>query len=90
MWIREFYWLYYRFRSADRKQLHAWLYTSPYFCTHQYTARATFEPDVQFFSTRYLTFFFFLQWDYGKFILKQLDYSPLFSTSDLLVENSGS
>ena len=25
---------------------------------------------------------FFMQWDYGKFILKQLDYSPSFSTSD--------
>ena len=37
-----------------------------------------------------------MQWDYGKFILKQLDYSPSFSTSDmrlvdyLLVDNSGS
>ena len=27
-------------------------------------------------------FFLFMQWDYGKFILKQLDYSPSFSTSD--------
>ena len=41
-----------------------------------------------------------MQFDYGKCILKQLDYSPSFSTSDsqlglrlvdyLLVENSGS
>ena len=37
-----------------------------------------------------------MQWDYGKFILKQLDESPSVSTSDmrladyLLVENSGS
>ena len=32
-----------------------------------------------------------MQWDYGKFRLKQLDYSPSFSTSDSqLVENSGS
>ena len=33
-----------------------------------------------------------MQWDYGKFIQKQLDYSPSFSTSlvdYLLVENSG-
>ena len=49
----------------------------------------------QFFSTRYLKFFLFMQWHYGKFILKQLDYSPSFSTSDslvdyLLAENSGS
>ena len=36
----------------------------------------------QFFSTCYLTFFLFMPWDYGKFILKQLDYSPSFSTSD--------
>ena len=36
----------------------------------------------QFFSTCYLTFFPFMQWDYDKFILKQLDYSPSFSTSD--------
>ena len=37
----------------------------------------------QFFSTHYLTFFFlFMQWDCGKFIPKQLDYSPSFSTSD--------
>ena len=35
----------------------------------------------QFFSTCYLTFFF-MQRDYGNFILKQLDYSPSFSTSD--------
>ena len=36
-------------------------------------------------------FFLFMQCDYGKFILKQLDYLPSFSTSDsLLVENSGS
>ena len=36
-----------------------------------------------------------MQWDYGKFIFKQLGYSPLFSTrlrlvDYLLVENSGS
>ena len=41
-----------------------------------------------------------MQWDCGKFILKQLDYEPEFSTSDsqlglrlvdyLLIENSGS
>ena len=37
-----------------------------------------------------------MQWDYGKFLLKQLDYLPSFSTSDsqltvyLLVDNSGS
>ena len=37
-----------------------------------------------------------MQWDDGKFILKQLDYSPSFATSELrlvdylLVENSGS
>ena len=36
----------------------------------------------QFFSMCYLTFFLFIQWDYGKYILKQLDYSPLFSMSD--------
>ena len=48
-------------------------------------------------------FFLFMQRDYGKFILKQLDYSPSFSTAFstsvfyqrflpalLLVENSGS
>ena len=28
----------------------------------------------QFSSTHYLTFFHFMQWDYSKFILKQLDY----------------
>ena len=42
-WIRKFDWLYYSFLSADKTQLHAWLYT------RQYTK--------QFFSTRYLTFF---------------------------------
>ena len=30
----------------------------------------------------YLTIFLFMQWDYGKFILKQLDSLPSFSTSD--------
>ena len=28
------------------------------------------------------SFSLFMQWDYGKFILKQLDYSPSFSTRD--------
>ena len=38
----------------------------------------------QLFSTCYLTFFpFYAMWLYGKFILKQLDYSPSFSTSAL-------
>ena len=31
---------------------------------------------------RYLTFFLFMLQDYGKFILKQLDYLPSFFTSN--------
>ena len=51
-----------------------------------------FEPDVTRVTWH---FFLFMQWDYGKFVLKELDYEPQFSKNDsqlgyLLVENSGS
>ena len=72
---------------------------------HQYTRRATFEPDVTYNNETVLfyalldIFFFlcrikFIGNETGKFTLKQLDYSPSFSTlrlvDYLLLENSGS
>ena len=82
LWIRESDWLYYRCLSADRQQLHAWSYTWSFFymAHHVWTWRNIMK---QSFSTHYLALIFlFMQWDYGKFILIQIDHSRSFSTSD--------
>ena len=75
MWIREFDWLFYRFLSADRKQSRISAHRASLLNLTQRNKTVLFYPLLDIF-------FFFLQWDHGIFILKQLDYSPSFSTSD--------
>ena len=54
-------------------------YASVHIACHVWTWRNMIK---QFFYVLLDIFFVFMQWHYGKFILKQLDYSPSFFTSD--------
>ena len=67
-----FDWLYYRFLSADRKQLRISAHRASRLnlMSHNKTVLFYALLDISSFYAR----------DYGKFILKQLDYSPPFST----------